>query len=189
MKIEGMRKIDVPRDRVFVALIDPAVLQKCIPGCEQMEKTGDNAYNAKLTAGVGSIKGIFTATVSVENIKAPESYTLVVEGKGQKGFVKGTGELSLTEVDDGTSIHYEGEVSVGGLLASVGQRMIKGAANMMAKKFLRRIERQTKGLEVEAETLEAEAEALEAEASEGEAETVNGKVDALDGETKSHDES
>ena len=62
MKIEGTQKIDAPRDRIFAALVDPAILQKCIPGCEQMEKTGDNQYKAKLTAGVGPVKGVFTAT-------------------------------------------------------------------------------------------------------------------------------
>ena len=161
MKIEGIQKIDLPRERVFGAMIDPAVLQKCIPGCEQMEKTGDNQYNAKLTAGVGSIKGVFTATLSLENVRPPENYTLVVEGKGQKGFVKGTGEFNLTEAGDGTSIHYAGEVNVGGLLASVGQRMIQGAANMLAKKFFVCLEGATKGLQGETEKLDGEVEALD----------------------------
>ena len=97
MKIEGTQKIDAPRDRIFAALVDPAILQKCIPGCEQMEKTGDNQYKAKLTAGVGPVKGVFTATVSLQEIIAPEHYKLVVEGKGQPGFVKGTGELNLKD--------------------------------------------------------------------------------------------
>ena len=78
----------------FAALIDPIILQKCIPGCEQMEKTGDNRYNARLTAGVGPVKGVFTATVALEEITSPEHYKLVVEGKGQPGFVKGSGSVT-----------------------------------------------------------------------------------------------
>ncbi|HJX85529.1 MAG TPA: SRPBCC domain-containing protein, partial [Candidatus Angelobacter sp.] len=61
MKIEGSHTIPAPRDRVFAALTDPAVLQKCIPGCEELQKTADNQYTAKLSAGVGSIKAVFTA--------------------------------------------------------------------------------------------------------------------------------
>jgi uncharacterized protein len=144
MKIEGTQKIAVPRERVFAALTDPAVLQKCIPGCEQMEKTGENQYNAKLTAGVGPIKGVFMATISLADIAAPSHYKLVVEGKGQPGFVKGTGELNLSEDGDGTLIQYTGEVNVGGLLASVGQRMIQGAANMMAGRFFSTLEEEAK---------------------------------------------
>jgi carbon monoxide dehydrogenase subunit G len=144
MKIEGTQKIAVPRERVFAALTDPAVLQKCIPGCEQMEKTSENQYNAKLTAGVGPIKGVFTATVSLADLTSPSHYKLVIEGKGQPGFVKGTGELNLTEDGDATSIQYAGEVNVGGLLASVGQRMVQGAANMMAGRFFSALEQEAK---------------------------------------------
>jgi uncharacterized protein len=143
MKIEGTQKIDAPRERVFAALVDPAVLQKCIPGCEQMEKTAENQYNAKLTAGVGPVKGVFTATVSLQDIVAPQHYKLVVEGKGQPGFVKGSGELNLKDDGGATSIEYTGEVNVGGLIASVGQRMIQATANMLAGRFFKALEAET----------------------------------------------
>ena len=144
MKIQGTQTIAAPRPRVFAALIDPDVLQKCIPGCEQLEKSDGNKYNAKLSAGVGAIKGVFTATIALENIKAPEHYTLVVEGKGQPGFVKGTGELNFVEAEGGTSVQYTAEVNIGGLLASVGQRMIQSAANMLAGKFFACLEAEAK---------------------------------------------
>jgi uncharacterized protein len=145
MKIEGSHKIDAPRDRIFAALVDPSVLQKCIPGCEQMEKTGENQYKARLTAGVGPVKGVFTATVALEDIVAPEHYKLVVEGKGQPGFVKGSGELSLKDADGTTEIQYTGDVNIGGLIASVGQRMIQATANMLAGRFFKSLESETAG--------------------------------------------
>jgi uncharacterized protein len=143
MKLEGTHKIEAPRDRVFAALVDPSILQKCIPGCEQMEKTGDNQYKAKLTAGVGPVKGVFSATISLQEIVAPEHYKLVVEGKGQPGFVKGSGELNLKEADGATEIQYTGDVNVGGLIASVGQRMIQATANMLAARFFKSLEAET----------------------------------------------
>jgi carbon monoxide dehydrogenase subunit G len=143
MKIEGTQKIDAPRERIFASLVDPAILQKCIPGCEQMEKTGDNQYKAKLTAGVGPVKGVFTATVSLQDITAPEHYKLVVEGKGQPGFVKGAGELNLKDANGATEIQYTGDVNVGGLIASVGQRMIQATANMLAARFFKSLETET----------------------------------------------
>ena len=143
MKIEGTHKIPAPRERIFSALVDPAILQKCIPGCEQMEKTGDNQYKAKLTAGVGPVKGVFTATISLQDIVAPEHYKLVVEGKGQPGFVKGTGELNLKDANGATEIIYTGDVNVGGLIASVGQRMIQSTANLLAARFFKSLEAET----------------------------------------------
>jgi uncharacterized protein len=146
MKLEGSYKIEAPRSRVFAALVDPAVLEKCIPGCEQLEKAGENQYNARLTAGVGPVKGVFNATVSMEEITPPEHYKLVVEGKGQPGFVKGSGALDLKEAEgDGTEILYTGEVNVGGLIASVGQRMLQATANMLAGRFFKALEAEIKG--------------------------------------------
>ena len=145
MKIEGTHKIDAPRERIFAALVNPNVLQKCIPGCEQMEETGENQYKAKLTAGVGPVKGVFTATVSLQDIIAPEHYKLVVEGKGQPGFVKGTGELNLKDDGGATEIQYTGDVNVGGLIASVGQRMIQSTANLLAGRFFKSLEAETAG--------------------------------------------
>jgi carbon monoxide dehydrogenase subunit G len=140
MKIEGTYQISAPRERVFQALTDPTILQKCIPGCERLEKAGENKYNATLSAGVGPIKGTFTATVSIENMTPPSNYRLVVEGKGQPGFIKGTGDLILEGQNGGTLIRYTGDVQVGGMLAGVGQRLIESTAKMMAGKFFSALE-------------------------------------------------
>ncbi len=140
MKLEGIHQIAARRERVFQALTDPVVLQKCIPGCQELEKTGENQYNAKLSAGVGPVKGVFAATVTLKDITAPSHYTLVVEGKGQPGFVKGTGSLTLSEEGDGTTIQYSGEVNIGGIIASVGQRMIQATAQLLAGRFFNALE-------------------------------------------------
>jgi carbon monoxide dehydrogenase subunit G len=144
MKLEGKQKINAPRERVFQALTDPVVLQKCIPGCEELEKTGEGQYKAKLSAGVGSIKSIFTATVTIADVVPPSHYTLTIEGKGQPGFVKGTGNLDLSADGDGTLVQYSGDVNIGGIIASVGQRMLQAAANMMAGRFFKALEAETK---------------------------------------------
>jgi carbon monoxide dehydrogenase subunit G len=144
MKIEGTQELHAPRERVFQALSDPAVLQRCIPGCERMEKTGENAYSVTLRAGVGSIKGVFTGNVRLEDLRPPLHYRIVIEGKGQPGFLKGAGELDLEERDGGTVVNYQGDAQVGGTIAGVGQRMIQGAARMMASQFFTAIEAEAK---------------------------------------------
>ena len=140
MKIDGTHEIRASRERVYQALIDPAVLQRCIPGCEKLDKTGDNAYSATLRTGVGSIKGVFTGNVKLEDMIPPSHYRMVVDGKGQPGFLKGSGELDLDERDGVTVIMYNGEVQIGGTIAGVGQRMIQGAVKMTASQFFTAIE-------------------------------------------------
>jgi carbon monoxide dehydrogenase subunit G len=145
MKLEGTHYLNAPRDRVYKALIDPEVLQRCIPGCERLEKTAENSYSATIRTGIGAIKGVFTGRVRLEDMRPPEHYRIVVEGKGAPGFLKGSGNLDLEEQGEGTLIRYTGDLQLGGTLAGVGQRMIQASAKMMASQFFT-------ALEVEAKT-------------------------------------
>ena len=144
MKLEGTHQLHASRERVYQSLVDPQVLQRCIPGCERLEKTGDNAYSATIRAGVGSIKGVFNGNVKLEDMRPPEHYRLVVDGKGAPGFLKGSGDLDLTEQDGVTIIKYVGEIQVGGTIAGVGQRMLQGTAKMMASQFFTALEAEAK---------------------------------------------
>ncbi|MEK6287914.1 MAG: carbon monoxide dehydrogenase subunit G [Acidobacteriota bacterium] len=144
MKVEGTHELHASVERVYQALIDPAVLQRCIPGCERLEKTGENAYSTTLRAGVGSIKGLFTGNVRLEDMSPPHHFRMIVDGKGQPGFLKGAGDLDLEERNGVTVVRYTGEVQVGGTIASVGQRMLQGAVKMMAAQFFTAIEAEAK---------------------------------------------
>lgn len=145
MKIESTQELHASRDRVYSALTDPEVLRRCIPGCESLEKTGEDTYSATLKAGVGSIKGTFKGDVRLEDMRPPEHYRIVVEGKGAIGFAKGSADFDLEEKNGGTVIRYSGELQIGGTIAGVGQRMIQGAAKMMASRFFASLEAEVKG--------------------------------------------
>lgn len=144
MKIEGTQELHAPRDRVYSALTDPEVLRRCIPGCESLENIDQNTYAATLKAGVGSIKGTFKGEVRLEDMRPPEHYRIVVEGKGAMGFAKGSADFDLEENDGATVIKYSGELQIGGTIAGVGQRMIQGAAKMMASRFFAALEAEVK---------------------------------------------
>jgi carbon monoxide dehydrogenase subunit G len=144
MKIEGTHALTASRERVYQSLIDPDVLQRCIPGCERLEKTGDEAYSVTIRTGVGSIKGVFSGNVRLTDLRPPEHYRIVVDGKGAPGFLKGAGDFQLDEQGDATLIRYSGEVQVGGTIAGVGQRMIQATAKMMAAQFFTALEAEAK---------------------------------------------
>ena len=86
-------------------------------------------------------------------MRPPEHYRIVVEGKGGPGFAKGSGDFDLEEVDGKTVIKYSGELQVGGTIAGIGQRMIQGAAKMMASQFFNRLEAEAKKPEGEIPSL------------------------------------
>ena len=147
MKIDATYEIKAPRERVYAALVDPDILRLAIPGCESLEKVDENLYTAIMKAGVGPIKGNFKGDVRLENIRPPEHYRIVVQGKGAMGFAKGSADFDLQEKDGGTLIKYSGEMQIGGSIAGVGQRMIQGAARMMASQFFAKLEEQVKNRE------------------------------------------
>ena len=93
MKLDGTHQLHASRARVYALLTNPEVLQRCIPGCERLDETAPNTYSTTMKAGVGSIKGIFNGTVRLEDLRSPEHFRMIVEGKGTPGFVKGTGDL------------------------------------------------------------------------------------------------
>ena len=140
MKLEGTVEIQARRERVYQSLIDPEVLQRCIPGCERLEKTEENVFAATIRAGVGSIKGIFDGKVRLEDMRPPEHYRLAVDGKGTPGFLKGSGDLDLEDRGETTTVRYTGEVQVGGTIAGVGQRMLQATAKMMLTQFFTALE-------------------------------------------------
>jgi len=144
MKIEGTQELRALREHIYSALTDPLILQRCIPGCESLEKTSADTYAARLRAGIGAIKGRFKGEVRLEDMRPPDHYRIAVEGKGALGFAKGSADFDLAEQDGATLIKYAGELQIGGPIAGVGQRMIEAAAKSMAAKFFAALESETK---------------------------------------------
>lgn len=135
MKISGSHLLNAPRDRVWHMLNDPAFLKACLPGCESLEATGPDRYQATLTVGIAAVKGKYTGTVALSEKEPPQRFTMQVEGKGTGGFMRGTGHLELADDPQGTKVTYQGDVQVGGPIASIGQRLLDGAAKMMVGQF------------------------------------------------------
>jgi carbon monoxide dehydrogenase subunit G len=142
MKLTATYPIAAPRNKVYAALIDPAVIQKCIDGCEQMVKTSDDNYDAHLKIGVAGLKGSYVGKVQLKDKKPPESYTLIMEGKGGPGFVKGAAKITLAEKDGATELHCDADAQVGGLIAAVGSRLIEAAAKKLMDEFFRKFAEQ-----------------------------------------------
>jgi uncharacterized protein len=136
VKVEGTYKFEAPREIVFDILQDPEVLSKIIPGCERLNKIGDNEYEADLEIKVGPVNGKYKGKVTLSNIAPPESYTMEVSGNGPTGFVKGTGNVSLQEAESATQMAYNGDAQVGGRIASVGQRLVESTAKALIKQSL-----------------------------------------------------
>jgi carbon monoxide dehydrogenase subunit G len=139
LKISGSQSLPFPPEEAYRMMQDPEVLARAIPGCEGLEKTGDNEYRMKMKMAMASVSGAFEGKVRISDQTPPSSFRLVVEGAGKIGFVKGDGLLTLTPKDGATEVSYEGDAQVGGTIAAVGQRLIDMTSKMMIKKFFEKL--------------------------------------------------
>ncbi len=140
MKIGGSYTVPIEPQLAYSMLQDPEILARCMPGCDHLERVGEDEYEMKMKMVVSSVKGLFDGKVRLADQSPPDSFRLIVEGSGKVGFLKGEGLLTLVlvdaaSIDRATEVKYEGEVQVGGMIAGVGQRLLDVTAKLVIKKF------------------------------------------------------
>ena len=129
-------------DTVFVSLIDPEVLKRCIPGCEELEKTSDTDYAARVVLKIGPVKAKFSGTVSLDVSHAPHHLTLSGAGEGGlAGFAKGGADVELVDQGNETLLRYHATAETGGKIAQLGARLIESTAKKLSKAFFNNFEK------------------------------------------------
>src|SRR5256885_7026156 len=94
MEMKGEQLIPAPQQAVWDALNDPGVLKACVPGCESLEKSGDNEYQVLMVARVGPVSAKFKGRLTLSDINPPSSYSISFEGQGgAAGFAKGSAQV------------------------------------------------------------------------------------------------
>ena len=136
MTMTGEVTLPAERPKVWALLNDPEVLKSAIPGCQSLEKTGDNGFAAVVKTKIGPVSATFKGKVELSDIVPLVGYTIKGEGEGGiAGFAKGGAKVSLADAPGGTLLHYDVEATVGGKIAQLGSRLIDGVAKNMADKF------------------------------------------------------
>lgn len=136
MELNGTRIIAADRATVWAHLNDPETLQASIPGCESLDGSVQDGFEATVRQKVGPVKARFRGRVTLSEISEPESYRISGEGNGGvAGFARGGARVRLREVDEGTELTYEAEAQLGGKLAQLGSRVVGGVARKLADQF------------------------------------------------------
>lgn len=136
MKFTGDAVLNAPVDRVWSALLDPSVLVRTIPGCERLESTGDHAYAMTVTAGVAAIKGTYAGSCELSDLDPHSSLVMKLQGAGAPGTIGADVNVAFRDGGDGTTtVTYDADAVVGGMVGGVGQRMLTSVSRRMAGEF------------------------------------------------------
>ncbi len=136
MTMNGEVDLPASQEVVWQKLNDPEVLKACIPGCQSLEKTSDNGFQAVAKIKVGPVSATFKGKVNLLDLDPPNGYRIQGEGEGGiAGFAKGGAVVKLSPTETGTKLAYDVEAQVGGKIAQLGARLIDGVARKMADSF------------------------------------------------------
>jgi carbon monoxide dehydrogenase subunit G len=143
LDIGGDEVVGVPVERLWEALNDPVVLRKCIPGCKDMVPAGADRFRMLLNLKVASVGGTFEGDISLSDKVIPSQCRISVSGAGTLGHGEGHATFTLASGPDGNAMmHYTGEGEIGGLVAGVGQRILKGVAKHLIGQFFKDLRRE-----------------------------------------------
>lgn len=142
LDINGEEAFAVNIETLWPALNDPEVLKKCIPGCKDMVPQGEDRFKLILNLKVASVGGSFEGEIALEDKQPPAQCKITISGSGSLGHGSGAATFSLSSLEDGTKMVYGGEGEIGGLVAGVGQRILKGVAKHLIKQFFTALRRE-----------------------------------------------
>lgn len=139
VKISKTFSIRAPVSDVWGLMTDVKKVSSCIPGAQYDQDMGDNKHSVMMVVKVGPIKSSYRGEVSIRSMDQ-ENHIIEIDGKGTdtKGKGGATMELvgSITDKGDGTSeVKGDSTITIQGLLAQFGSRMIEDVSNQLFLEF------------------------------------------------------
>jgi uncharacterized protein len=158
MELSDTRLIKADVAHVWAAILDPAVLMACIPGCKSMTGSVTEGYTVVVVQKVGPVSATFTGVVHLTDIVEGTSLRISGEGKGgAAGYARGGADVAFAQTENGTTLTYTAKANVGGKLAQLGSRIIDGFAKKLADEFFTRFQEAVEGPD-DAEEAEVDGE-------------------------------
>jgi carbon monoxide dehydrogenase subunit G len=140
MRITGEHVLHASPERVWAALLDPEVLVRTIPGCDRLVGAGEHAYDMTVTAGVSAVRGTYDGSCRLSDLDPHSSLVMHLEGAGSPGTIGAEVRVGFEEAAEGTTLTYDADAVVGGMVGGVGQRMLTSVSRRMAEEFFANVD-------------------------------------------------
>lgn len=132
----GSNEVAAPRPGVWQHLLDPQFVAASAPGVDKVEQVDERHFQVFLAVGLGALKVHFTLDVELFGIVPPEQVTMRAQGKAPGSGVEMTTLIRLEETaGGGTTMNWQSDCEVSGILASVGGHLLEGTARKFTEQF------------------------------------------------------
>lgn len=136
LDIGGSEIVQAPVEALWIALNDPIVLTRCIPGCKRMTEISPDTYKVEMQLRVAAVGGSFEGEISLSDKTPPQTCSIKVSGAGTLGHGNGTARFEIApEGPNASKLTYQGVGEIGGLVAGVGQRILSSVSKHLVGRF------------------------------------------------------
>ena len=137
MKLNGTHKFKATSQQVFNAILNPAVLKQCIPGCYSIEYLDAERIQANISTPLPGLKGPYGAIIHIAQRQAPSSLVFEVQRRGKGGSINATSHIHISDESDGAVLSYSASADLEGPIAiannPIGEGMTKNTLGTFFK--------------------------------------------------------
>ena len=150
--IEKTFQVDEPIAKVWEYLSDPARIVPCVPGASLTEAIDEDNYKGEVNLKFGPVKATYNGQITFQE-RDQENYRMQLLGKGLDSKGKGSADMLmngvLAEKDGQTEVNCSMEVTITGMLAQFGSRLINDVSGSMFDQFVANFKAKLAGEEVD----------------------------------------
>jgi carbon monoxide dehydrogenase subunit G len=143
MELNGKRNVETDPITLWNMLMDVEILPKIVPGISKLEKTGENTYKSTLEVKFGPVSGEFSGDMEMVDISHQKSFILKAQQHNKIGTVNSVMKIELIPISDNeTEVDFGGEVTISGLMSTMGQKVLGAVTDMLTKQFFANLDRE-----------------------------------------------
>ncbi len=139
-------------DRVWEHLSTPSKIVTCVPGASLTEEIDDRNFKGEVSLKFGPIKAKYHGDIHFEELDG-ENYRMTLVGKGLDAKGKGSADMVmngvLTANGDETDVNCTMEITITGMLAQFGSRLINDVSDSVFDQFVANFKSMLAGEEVD----------------------------------------
>jgi carbon monoxide dehydrogenase subunit G len=125
VRFEGSFDLKASPETFFKVATDPKKFSKAIPDVKKVTVKDQNNFNVEFTVSLGPIRGTLKVDFTYEKVEPYSFLSVVGKGGGLQSTVNVRIDAKVAPSSTGSKVDWAADLTVGGLVASVGGRLIE----------------------------------------------------------------